>query len=98
MATNAANLIKDALKEIREAKRPTFWQVTKETIKALPPTVLLALGGLTFFTNDHPVLATITWVITSILLSLQAWVLWTSIKVRRELFKLRDDLVKVHQR
>jgi uncharacterized membrane protein YhaH (DUF805 family) len=97
MAIDQVQLVKDALKSIREAKRPTFWQVSGEIFRMLLPTVLLCLCGHILFNLNFPLFAGIIWMITAVLLSLQILVTVTSIIVRRRLFELRDSIDKINK-
>lgn len=98
MTDRQVQVIERALEDIREAKRPTFWQVTKETIRMLLPTLLMVVCGFSFYFLGWLWCAIITWVVASLFFFLQVWVLWTSVKVRRQLFELRDKLAKVQSR
>lgn len=98
MKANQTESVKNLLRAIREAKRPTFKQVAGECLIMSQPTLLVTLGVYSMQTRDgFPLwMLVVGWVLVAFMVSAQTLVVIHSVRARRALFELRDQIAKVN--
>ncbi len=93
-------VVEGVLKTIRDAKRPTPWQVTKEFLSLFWQTVLVGTCvWLLNYMGHLPLWAGIIgWLLVVGMVIAQVKVLGYSVRARHDLFKFRDDMAKAQAR